>query len=70
MTQTATFSLTGLHCISCALNIDNTLEDLAGVVSSQTNYPKSQVKVEFDSQKITSVKIIKTIKTLGYDVLE
>jgi len=36
----------------------------------QTSYPKSQTKVEFDPQKITPVKLIKTIKSLGYNVLE
>lgn len=70
MTQTLTFSLSGLHCVSCGINIDNTLEDLVGVLSSQTNYPKSQTKVEFESTKITSNKIVKTIKSLGYNVLE
>lgn len=70
MNQTITFSLSGLYCVSCGLNIDNTLEDLPGVSSSQTNYPKSKVKVEFDSKKTTSDKIVKTIKSLGYNVLE
>lgn len=70
MKQTIIFSLSGLHCVSCALNIDNRLEDLAGVSSAQTSYPKSQTKVEFDPQKITPVKLTKTIKSLGYNVLE
>ena len=70
MKQIIIFSLSGLRCVSCALNIDNSLEDLVGVNSAQTNYPKSQTKVEFDPQKITPVKLIKTIKSLGYNVLE
>ncbi|MBU1323566.1 cation transporter [Patescibacteria group bacterium] len=70
MNQTIIFSLSGLHCVNCALNIDNSLEDLPGVLKVQTNYPKSQTKVEFDPQKITPVKLVKTIKSLGYNVLE
>lgn len=70
MKQIIIFFLSGLHCVSCALNIDNSLEELSGVINAQTSYPKSQTKVEFDPQKITPVKLIKTIKSLGYNVLE
>lgn len=60
-------SLSGLHCSSCAVNIDLALEDLAGVVSSSTNYAKSQSTVSFDPQKTDTKKIIAEIKNLGYE---
>ena len=45
----------GMHCASCAMNIDFDLEDLDGVKSSNTNYAKSETEVEFDEDKINSL---------------
>lgn len=56
----------GMHCVSCAINIDFVLEDL-GVKSSKTNYAKSQTEVEFDPEKISLQKIVKAIKSIGYE---
>ncbi len=55
-----------MHCSSCAVNIDLSLEDLDGVVSSKTNYARSISVVDFDPQKTNSKKIITEIEKLGY----
>ncbi len=66
--ETIILKLSGLHCSSCAVNIDLTLEDLQGVKNSSTNYAKSETKITFDS-KITNLDSIKTtIHNLGYQV--
>lgn len=57
----------GMHCTSCAMNIDGDLEDLLeGVKSSSTNYAKSETEVEFDEGKVKTEDIIKTIEKTGY----
>ena len=56
----------GMHCASCAMNIDFDLEDLDGVKSSNTNYAKSETEVEFDEDKINIAQIIKSIEKTGY----
>ena len=58
--------ITGMHCISCAMNIDGELEDL-GVKNASTNYARGETKIEFDDEKITIEQIQKTISTLGYE---
>ena len=60
--------LSGLHCTSCSLTIDNELEDLPGVISAQTSYAKSLSKVEYDPNQVSPQIIIKTISQLGYTV--
>lgn len=55
----------GIHCVSCALNIDFALEDLG--VMSRTSYANSQTEIEFDPQKRTTEQIIKIIKEVGYE---
>lgn len=56
----------GMHCTSCAMNIDFDLEDLEGVKSVNTNYAKSETEIEFDEAKVTIEKIIKSIEKTGY----
>lgn len=56
----------GMHCTSCALNIDMDLEDLEGVEFAQTSYAKQITEVEFDDEKITLGKISEIVKKLGY----
>ncbi|MBI2310241.1 heavy-metal-associated domain-containing protein [Candidatus Collierbacteria bacterium] len=62
--------LTGLHCSSCAVNIDLSLEDLPGVANSTTNYAKSISTIDFDPEKIDPEKIIAEITKLGYKAKE
>ena len=62
--------LSGMHCTSCAVNIDLTLEDLPGVASSKTNYQKSETTLDFDPDKISLAEITAEIKKLGHQVSE
>ncbi len=66
MAKKVTLKITGMHCTSCAFNIDGELEDTNGVKSSSTNYAKSVTEVEFEEDKITHAKIIEIIKKVGY----
>lgn len=63
-----TLKITGMHCQSCALNIDNTLEELEGVFASQTNFAKGSVVANIDAEKVSLAKMKKAIESLGYSV--
>jgi len=56
----------GMHCTSCAMNIDGELEDTEGIKSSNTSYAKQATEIEFDQNKINEKKIIEIIKKIGY----
>ncbi len=60
------FKITGMHCTSCAMNIDGELEDTIGIKQANTNYAKSQTEVEFDENKLTDKQIIDIIEKTGY----
>jgi copper chaperone CopZ len=60
------FKINGMHCTSCAMNIDGELEDTDGIKESNTNYAKSQTEVEFDPEKVNDKAIIGIIKKVGY----
>lgn len=59
----------GMHCSSCAMNIDFDLEDLEGIKSSKTNYAKQFTEVEFDENKLTDNEIRKQIEKTGYNAM-
>lgn len=67
-TESLTLHLSGLHCTSCATNIDLTLEDLPGVKST-TNYAKSETKIEYDPNQTSLDQIHFAIRDLGYSIL-
>jgi len=60
------FKITGMHCTSCAMNIDGELEDTNGVVCSNTSYAKQETEVEYDEKKISEKKIIEIVEKTGY----
>jgi Cu+-exporting ATPase len=60
------FKISGMHCTSCAMNIDGELEDTEGIKQSNTNYARSQTEVEFDPEKVSGKVIIEKIKKVGY----
>lgn len=56
----------GMHCSSCALNIDFDLEDIKGVKSAKTSYASQVTEVEFDPEKVNDQEILETVKKTGY----
>lgn len=59
----------GMHCTSCAMDIDGELEDTEGIKESNTNYAKSITEINFDLDKITQEKIIEIINKIGYKAI-
>lgn len=62
------FKITGMHCSSCAMNIDGELEDTEGVIEASTSFAKQAVEVKYDPNKVSDKKIIEVVKTAGYDI--
>lgn len=65
-TETLVLQVDGMHCGSCALLIDDTLEDLPGVVSTQTTVKKGISTVELDPAQSSLEDVVKAIEGLGY----
>ena len=65
-----TFTIDGMHCTSCSMNIDGELEDTPGVISANTSYAKAQTVVEYDPEKVSKSELKKVIEGLEYTVKE
>jgi copper chaperone len=67
--EVVTFKIDGLHCVSCSLNIDGTLEDTNGVISAQTSYAKGRTKIIYQADLIGKNELKKIIESLNYKVV-
>lgn len=63
------FKIEGMHCNSCEMLVDMQLEELEGVTSTKTSYPKGQTEVEFDETKVKPDQIITAVAKTGYKVI-
>lgn len=66
MTEKSTLIVTGMHCASCGLLIDETVEELPGVVSSSTDLRRNTTTVEYNPTQTSVSAIAAEIVKLGY----
>lgn len=59
--------ISGMHCSSCALSIDDGLEELVGVRRAKTSYAKRQSEVEFDPGAVTEAELVAAVEAAGYE---
>lgn len=62
------FQIEGMHCPSCAMNIDSQLEELDGVLAAKTKYASQKVVLEIDSRKVSVKQIQDCIHKMGYQI--
>jgi copper chaperone CopZ len=59
--------VSGMHCASCAVNIDDSLEDLDGVKKASTSFARGRTKLEYDETKVDLETVRSVIAELGYE---
>lgn len=64
--QSITFHVSGMHCASCASNIQRKLRKTSGVAEAAVNYANEQATVTYDDTKITKPAIAQAIADVGY----
>jgi copper chaperone CopZ len=57
---------TGMHCGSCSMLIQMTVEDLPGVESVKADYGSGRTHVEFDPAIVSVEQIVAAIVEAGY----
>lgn len=67
-TTTYTLGIAGMHCSSCAMLIDETVESMPGVARATTHLRRGDCVVEFDPTRTNPKQVAKAIKKLGYQV--
>lgn len=66
MAEKSTLVVTGMHCVSCSLLIDESVEEIPGVISSSTDLRRETTTVEYDPAQTDPTVIAEEISKLGY----
>jgi|HigsolmetaAR202D_1030399.scaffolds.fasta_scaffold38391_2 copper chaperone CopZ len=66
--QTIELAVPTVHCTACKLNIEEGLEEVAGVVASEVDLDAKRVRVEYDPATVDEATITKAIEDAGYPV--
>ena len=58
--------ITGMHCTSCASNIEDALKKVSGVLRTQVNFALEKAYIEFEPWKLEVKDLIEAIEKSGY----
>lgn len=67
--RTMIWQVSGMHCSSCSILIDEAVEDLDGVTSSSTSLKRKLTTVTFDATQCDPDRIAATIVEAGYQAV-
>jgi Cu+-exporting ATPase len=65
----AEIKISGMHCASCALNVEKSLNDLEGVDEAKVNFGTEKATVKYDSNKVKLHELEDTVESAGYGVM-
>lgn len=61
------YNISGMHCVSCVLRIENNLKGLPGVKNVDVNLNDQKAMVEYEQGECDDQKIIKAVEESGYE---
>jgi Cu+-exporting ATPase len=67
--EKATLDITGMHCASCAMNLEGSLKKVDGVSKAAVNFATEKAYVEYDPAKVTMSDLERTVTDAGYSVI-
>lgn len=69
-TNRQTIRISGMHCASCAVTIEESLKKVEGVSKAAVNFATEKAYIEYDATRTSTDDLEKAIKQVGYDVLK
>ncbi|MDP3396453.1 MAG: heavy metal translocating P-type ATPase [Methanoregula sp.] len=67
--QNAEIKIAGMHCATCAVNIEKSLAGLKDVTKAQVNFGTDTAHVEYDPAKVSLSTLERAVKSAGYEVV-
>lgn len=59
-------NISGMHCASCAGNIEGALKKISGVISGRVNFALEKAYIEFEPNKLSAQDLISAVEKAGY----
>lgn len=66
--STIVLAISGMHCSSCGMLIDEAVEDLPGVRESRTDMKAERTTVDLDGTGAGPAEVVAAIEAEGYRV--
>jgi Cu2+-exporting ATPase len=63
------YSVTGLNCANCALNVEKKLKQQPGIVHASVNFADSSALIEFDKDNADPFPAQSAVRSIGYDLV-
>jgi Cu+-exporting ATPase len=63
-------SIGGMHCATCAITVQEALNEVPGVVDARVNFALGKATVFYDSGRATEAQLKRAVEESGYRVLE
>ena len=64
----ADIKITGMHCATCAIAVEEALAGVKNVTDAQVNFGTGTARVEFDPSKVKITDLEKAVRDAGYEV--
>lgn len=61
--------VSGMHCASCAANIEKTLHSLPGVKEANVNFASEKATILYTLDKVDVADMVKAVKDAGYELV-
>ena len=68
--ERAKLEIAGIVCVACITAIENALKEVPGVIDESINPVSAQAVIDYDPSVVTLEKIIQTIRSTGYNVMD
>lgn len=63
------YRIEGMHCVTCATNIESSLKKLKGVISASVQYAHGKGQIEFDPTIISENELAAAVQEVGYKLI-
>jgi Cu+-exporting ATPase len=64
----AELKITGMHCATCAVTVEEALANVKNVTRAQVNFGTDTARVEYDPSKVSIAALEKAVRDAGYEV--
>ncbi|MBT5927613.1 MAG: HAD-IC family P-type ATPase [Verrucomicrobia bacterium] len=61
-----TFSIPSIHCVACVWLLENLYRMQEGIGESTVNFPRKEVRIDFDLDKLSLSQLVGLLAKLGY----
>lgn len=66
----ATYPIKGMHCASCAQNVERTIKALPGVKRANVNLASEKLTVDYEQNQVNVDDMAQAVKGIGYELVK